>query len=166
MSDGDTIEYAQAVLCAAGVNSLLSPSGRSLLVLTSTDHAKLAAEITLCQMSHSLAASALYPVIIPEPRRAEVAEYIRRANGFECCGAFKSDRDGGQLAFTVTAFFEEEGFSDELLCRVAWVALTRLDVHLDALGRIIYAGATSDEALDLVYRFDVNDVIDEINGDL
>ncbi len=163
---GHTLQDACAALCAERISHLMSASGGSLLALMRTEHAKLSAEITVVEETRCLTASAIYPALIPKTCRTALIEYILRANAFEPTGGFIYDYDTGELTFAVDALFDDDGFSDALLWHAMSIALERLDQHLDPLGRIIYDQARPTDALERVFRFDLDEELRRASDDL
>jgi hypothetical protein len=168
---GRTLEDAHEMLAASGFVPVHDTSGSSLLVHARADAAKLTVTVTLAEACTGLGgacliAAALYPILIPVERRLVVMDYIIRANEYEDLGVLKLDADEGDLCLAVTAPCEAGGFSGDLLDRIVWTAVERLDAHLPALGAVLYAGERAVVALDRVYRFDLLSAVVQATGDL
>jgi hypothetical protein len=167
MGNEDILDEVVGMLHEADMTYVPGASHHTLLVLCRDDAGnKLSAEISLHEHISLLAVSALYPLVIPEPRREAIGQYSVRANGYEVEGHFDFDPDEGQLAYKITTLYSDEGITPEILRRLLYTSLTILGRHLPALGLVLYAGMNPVAALDSILRFSVDDVLGEANDDL
>ncbi len=90
------------------------------------------------------------PLRITEERRADLAEFITRANYGMKIGKFEMDYDDGELRFHTGARYTDQSLPHEIIRDVIGVNLVTTDRYFPALTRLLFGGLTPAEAIDSV----------------
>ena len=78
------------------------------------------------------------PVVVPEPRRAAMAETVARANLGLCLGCFDLDMSTGQLAFRTTMPIPEATITHGQFRHLLGSATVVVDGYFPAFVRLLY----------------------------
>jgi len=87
------------------------------------------------------------PLTAPEERRAEVMEFITRANFGLAVGNFDLDLDDGEIRFRTSLDVKGDRLSPALLRQVVWDNIAVTDKYLPGLREVIESGVSAREAL-------------------
>ena len=87
------------------------------------------------------------PVTAPSERRAEVMEFITRANFGLAIGNFELDLNDGEIRYRTSLDVKEDRLSPPLLRQLIWNNIGVTDKYLPGLREVIDAGTTAKEAL-------------------
>jgi hypothetical protein len=82
-------------------------------------------------------------------------EFITRANYGLVIGNFEMDAKDGEIRYHVSHLMEENILTDETIRRLFGTAMGTADRYFPALMRVLFAGETPEDAVDLaeLYRF-------------
>jgi len=90
---------------------------------------------------------AVAPVKVPEAARAEVAEFITRANYGLRIGNFEMDFRDGEVRYKSSLDFEGEPLTPALIKNAIYPAVHTMDRYLPGLMSVIYGGGSPAEAI-------------------
>ena len=90
---------------------------------------------------------AVLPTQVPEDKRAEVAEYITRANYAMVIGNFEMDYRDGEIRFKTAADVEGTEFPTMFVKNMVYAAVFMMDRYLPGLMMVIYGGMEPAEAV-------------------
>ena len=79
----------------------------------------------------------LCPVIVPEPRRPRLAEYLTRANNGLPIGNFELDYAGGQVRFKTSIDVEEDRLTPALVKQMVLPNLATMQKYLPGIIRLL-----------------------------
>jgi hypothetical protein len=83
----------------------------------------------------------------PRARRAEVMEFVTRANFSLVIGSFELDLDDGEIRFRTSLDVKGDRLSPALLRQLVWDNIGSTDKYLPGLRQVIEDGASAVEAL-------------------
>ena len=89
----------------------------------------------------------LCPITIPEHKRAEMAEYITRANFDMSIGNFEMDYADGELRFKTSIDVEGTELTDSLMKPLIYANVLMMDQYLPGMMAIIYADKSPEDAI-------------------
>jgi hypothetical protein len=100
-----------------------------------------------------------YPVLAKEKFRPLANEFITRANYGLVIGNFEMDVKDGEIRYHVSHLMEDGRLTDESIRRLFGTAMGTADRYFPALMRVLFAGETPIEAIDLaeLHKFDVEE---------
>jgi hypothetical protein len=87
------------------------------------------------------------PLTAPEERRAQVMEFITRANFGLAVGNFELDLDDGEIRFRTSLDVKGHRLSPALLRQLVWDNIAATDKYLPGLREVIESGVRAREAL-------------------
>jgi hypothetical protein len=87
------------------------------------------------------------PLVAPQPRRAEVMEFVTRANFGLVIGNLELDLDDGELRYKTSLDVKGDRLSPALLRQLVWDNLAATDKYLPGLRAVIESGASAVQAL-------------------
>ena len=90
-----------------------------------------------------------YPVMVKEKFRALTAEFIARANYGLIVGNFEMDMKDGEVRFHISHVMPDGKLEDETIRRLFSTAMGTSDRYFAALMRVLFAGETPEDAVDL-----------------
>jgi hypothetical protein len=90
-----------------------------------------------------------YPVMVKEQFRPAAMEFITRANYGLIIGNFEMDAKDGEIRYHVSHLMEDGILSDETIRRLFATAMGTADRYFPALMRVLFAGETPEDAVDL-----------------
>ena len=90
-----------------------------------------------------------YPVMVKEKFRPLAMEFLTRANYGLVLGNFEMDCKDGEVRYHVSHLMEEGRLEDETIKRLFSTAMGTADRYFPALMRVLFAGETPAEAIDL-----------------
>ncbi len=90
-----------------------------------------------------------YPVMVKERFRLAAMEFITRANYGLVIGHFEMDAKDGEIRYHVSHLMEENILTDETIRRLFGTAMGTADRYFPALIRVLFAGETPEDAVDL-----------------
>ena len=88
------------------------------------------------------------PVKAPEEMRAEVVEYLTRANFGLRIGNFELDYDDGEVRYKSSLDFEGETLTPGLIRNTMYPAVHTMDFYLPGLLGVMYGNKTPTQAID------------------
>ena len=92
--------------------------------------------------------ASVLPVEIPdEEKRAEIAEYITRANFGMEIGNFEMDYSDGSVQFRTSVDIEGGELTPKMIQNLAYVNVTVTDQYLPGLAMVLEGDATPEEAI-------------------
>ena len=91
--------------------------------------------------------ASVLPVEIPEEKRAEIAEYITRANFGMEIGNFEMDYSDGSVQFRTSVDIEGGELTPKMIQNLAYVNVTVTDQYLPGLVMVLEGDATPEEAI-------------------
>lgn len=96
------------------------------------------------------------PVFVLEKFRPIAAEFLTRANWGLVVGNFQMDMKDGEVVYHVSHVMDEGKLPDEIIGRLFGTAMGTLDRYWQGMMRILFAGETPADAIDLceLYRFE------------
>lgn len=97
-----------------------------------------------------------FPVMIQEKFRPVVAEFLTRANWGLVLGNFCFDFADGEITFHASSIMDEGKLTDYVIARLFRSSLSTADRYHHGLMKILYAGESAQDAVDLceLYRFE------------
>jgi hypothetical protein len=97
-----------------------------------------------------------YPVMIPEKFRPAVMEFISRANYGLVIGNFELDCNDGEIRYHVSHVMTEGRLEDQTIQYLFGTGMGTADRYFPSLMRVLFAGETPSEAIDLaeLHRFE------------
>ncbi len=100
-----------------------------------------------------------YPVMVKERFRPAAMEFITRANYGLVMGNFEMDAKDGEIRYHVSHLMEDGILTDETIRRLFGTAMGTADRYFPALMRVLFAGETPEDAVDLaeLHKFDEDD---------
>jgi hypothetical protein len=122
-------------------------------VLRMSFHSKCADNyhiITFIRDEERFTTLTVFPIKIPEDKRAIVEEYIARANYGMILGCFEMDPRDGQLQFKNTCMCGEIQLDQEILENHIDIGFRMCDRYGPGLMEILYGNATAKEAIERV----------------
>lgn len=90
---------------------------------------------------------AMAPVKVPEELRAEVAEFITRANYGLRIGNFEMDFRDGEVRYKSSLDFEGAELTAPLIKHVIYPAVQTMDRYMPGLMQVLYSDTTAAEAI-------------------
>jgi hypothetical protein len=90
-----------------------------------------------------------YPVMVKERFRPAAMEFITLANYGLVIGNFEMDAKDGEIRYHVSHLMEENILTDETIRRLFATAMGTADRYFPALMRVLFAGETPEDAVDL-----------------
>jgi hypothetical protein len=100
-----------------------------------------------------------YPVMVKEKFRPAAMEFITRANYGLVIGNFEMDCNDGEVRYHVSHLMEDGRLEDETIQRLFGTGMGTADRYFPALMRVLFAGETPSEAVDLaeLHKFEGED---------
>ena len=100
-----------------------------------------------------------YPVMIQERFRPAAMEFITRANYGLVIGNFEMDCNDGEIRYHISHVMEEGRLEDQTIQHLFGTGMGTADRYVPALMRVLFAGETPSEAVDLaeLHRFEEDD---------
>jgi hypothetical protein len=97
-----------------------------------------------------------YPVMVKEKFRPAAMEFITRANYGLVIGNFEMDCTDGELRYHVSHLMEDGKLEERTIQRLFGTGMGTADRYFPALMRVLFAGETPSEAIDLaeLHRFE------------
>ena len=90
-----------------------------------------------------------YPVLAKEKFRPLAMEFMTRANYGLVIGNFEMDLKDGEIRYHTSHLMEEGRLEDETIKRLFSTAMGTADRYFPALMRVLFAGETPEDAVDL-----------------
>jgi hypothetical protein len=90
-----------------------------------------------------------YPVLAKDKFRPLANEFITRANYGLVIGNFEMDVKDGEIRYHVSHLMEDGRLTDETIRRLFGTAMGTADRYFPALMRVLFAGETPEDAVDL-----------------
>ncbi|MEW6515923.1 MAG: YbjN domain-containing protein [candidate division FCPU426 bacterium] len=87
---------------------------------------------------------------IPESKRAEVAEFITRANSRLLLGNFELDFSDGELGYKTSIDVEGGQLTFNMLNNMLYANVITLDIYLPGIMNVLYGNLSPQEAIDLI----------------
>ncbi len=87
------------------------------------------------------------PLRIPPERRADLAEFITRANYGMKIGKFEMDFEDGELRFHTSVRYTDRLLQDEIIRDVIGINLVTADRYFPALTRLLFGGLSPEDAI-------------------
>jgi hypothetical protein len=87
---------------------------------------------------------------IPESKRAEVAEFITRANSRLLLGNFELDFTDGELGYKTSVDVEGGQLTFNMLNNMLYANVITLDIYLPGIMNVLYGNLSPQEAIDLI----------------
>jgi hypothetical protein len=100
-----------------------------------------------------------YPLMVKEKFRPAAMEFITRANYGLVIGNFEMDCNDGEVRYHVSHLMEHGRLEDETIQRLFGTGMGTADRYFPALMRVLFAGETPSEAVDLaeLHKFEGED---------
>ena len=97
-----------------------------------------------------------YPILVQEKFRSIASEFLTRANWGLVVGNYSFDFSDGEVVYHSSHIMEEGKLSDDIIERLFRTSLSTADRYCQGLMRVIYAGDSAQDAVDLceLYRFE------------
>jgi len=89
----------------------------------------------------------VFPVKVPEDKRAQVAEFITRANYGMAVGNFEMDFTDGEVRFKTSFDVEGVDLAEKLVRNLVYANVLTMDRYFPGLMRVLYGGASAEEAV-------------------
>lgn len=89
----------------------------------------------------------LCPLSVPEERRADVAEFINRANYGMVIGNFEMDYSDGEVRFKTSADVEGVELTPTFMKNILYANVVMIDRYFPGLMQVIYSGVAATEAI-------------------
>jgi hypothetical protein len=89
----------------------------------------------------------VFPVKAPVDQRAQVAEFITRANYGMAVGNFEMDFADGEVRFKTSFDVEGMDLPAKLVRNLVYANVLTMDRYFPGLMRVLYAGASAEEAV-------------------
>ena len=101
-----------------------------------------------------------YPVLAKEKFRPLAMEFITRANYGLVIGNFEMDLKDGEIRYHTSHLMKEGQLDDETIQRLFSTAMGTADRYFPALMRVLFAGETPEDAVDLaeLHKFETEEV--------
>ena len=90
------------------------------------------------------------PVTAPEAKRAQVAEYITRANYGLVVGNFEMDYDDGEVRYKTSIDVEGTELTTELIRPLVYANVWTMDRYLPGIMAVAFGGAAAGAALKMI----------------
>ena len=103
-----------------------------------------------------------HPIYVQEKFRPVVSEFLTRANNRLVVGGYQFDFEDGEIIYHASQILHEGRLEDETIARLFRTCLTTCDRYMGGLMRVMYAGYSAQDAVDLceLFRFEDDDVED------
>jgi hypothetical protein len=101
-----------------------------------------------------------YPVLVNEKFRPLAAEFITRANYGLIVGNFEMDMKDGEVRYHISHVMPDGKLEDPTIRRLFGTAMGTADRYFPALMRVLFAGETPEDAVDLAELDQRADLID------
>ena len=100
-----------------------------------------------------------YPVLAKEKFRPHAMEFITRANYGLVIGNFEMDLKDGEIRYHTSHLMKEGQLDDDTIQRLFSTAMGTADRYFPALMRVLFAGETPEDAVDLaeLHKFEPED---------
>lgn len=94
--------------------------------------------------------NSLLPVVVPEEKRLEAAEYLNRANFGMEIGNFEMDFSDGAVQFRTSIDIEGGELTPKMIQNLSYLNVTITDQYLPGLVMVVEGDATPVDAIDKV----------------
>lgn len=110
------------------------------------------ADVFFIAQDHNLSVRAMVPLHADEDTRAEVAEFLLRANYGLKNGGFDFDFDDGEISFRLAIYCgkEVDAPTQNQIEFAIYTALSAVQRYGDGLARVIYGMETAQEAIEKI----------------
>lgn len=111
------------------------------------DNGKLNCLARVREEHHQFIFYSTCPVNTPEDKRAEMAEFVTRANYGLILGNFELDYRDGEVRFKTSIDVEGSDLADPLIRNMVYSNVMTMDRYLPGIMLLMYGGATVEEAI-------------------
>lgn len=87
------------------------------------------------------------PIFAPESKRAEIAEYITRANHGMYIGNFELDYSDGEVRYKTSVDVEGHELAPALIKQLLRANMAMMDTYLPGLMKVLYTDITAEQAI-------------------
>jgi hypothetical protein len=111
------------------------------------DHAQFVCFAQAREEQQQFTFYSMLPVMVPEHKRAEVAEFITRANYDMVVGNFELDLDDGDVRYKTSIDVEDAELTPALIRPLFYANVLMMDQYLPGLMAVIYADVSPADAI-------------------
>lgn len=103
----------------------------------------------------------ILPILVPENKRHEIAEYITRANYGLNAGNLEMDFDDGEIRYRTYSNTDDESLNGEVIKHLIHTNIQTIDRYASGIMNVIYGNTTPKDAVEAVESNEDDDEDDE-----